>query len=247
MAAMAAVLSGCGDDKPKSSYELTDMPTVSTDETADINLDALNEAADSIKNLDLGPGTPSDTDVTAGEPAEKEENTEEPAGDLTKYSYTDVGRSGNDITVTPNGGLNESTVLYGGKDLKGFLDYVDDNVLEKGRTINREMFYGVLSTMLVDKDLTSGFDQIEKNMIMALTVANDFHDIDVKIKDCKLDANNASEYHFDVSAQGRDDTWIVDFGKRTFYMNNGSTEYSSDMFKDQTLAVWMVAVEEYYQ
>ena len=57
---------------------------------------------------------------------------------------------------------------------------------------------------------------------------------------------NASDYVYKLTAFGKDDTWTVNYSKRTVLMNNGSTEYSSDMFKDEYLAVWMVAIEEYY-
>lgn len=238
------MLTGCGKEEKKLSFELGDMPDVAQDSDADIDIDSLNEAADAIRDLDLSQDN-SDYDADSGntKEAEDEKQTE---GELTEYSYTDVVRAGNDITVTPNGGLNASTELYDGKDLGGFLDYVDDSVLEKGRTINRDLFYDLLATMLVDKDLSSDFDQIEKNMLMALAVANNFHDVDVKIIDCNLDANNAAEYRYNVNAFGTDDTWIVNYGDRTFYMNDGATEYHSDMFEDKYLAVWMVAIEEYY-
>ena len=213
----------------------------------DIDIDSLNKAADDIKNLNL------DTDVNVDfeEPEVPEvpgasDESAQASGDVVKYSYTDVTTVGNDITVVPNGGLNSSTKLFNDKDLDGFLDYVDSTVLEKGRTINRDMFYDILATMLVDRDLSSGNDTIEKNMIMALAMANNFHDTDVKIKECDLDANNAAEYHYQVKAFGTDDTWIVNYGKRTVYFNNGATEYSSDMFKDDYLALWLVAIEEYY-
>ena len=29
-------------------------------------------------------------------------------------------------------------------------------------------------------------------------------------------------------------------------MNDGKTEYVSDLFKDEYLAVWLMAIEEYY-
>lgn len=48
-----ALSAGCGIEEKKSSYELTDMPDVLADSGKDIDLDALNEAADSIKDLDL--------------------------------------------------------------------------------------------------------------------------------------------------------------------------------------------------
>lgn len=237
---VAATLIACSGKK-----EMKYTPDIQADIEVpdDIDLDSLNQAADAIKDLDL------DTDVNVDfeEPEVPEvPGASEESGDVTKYSYTDVTTVGNDITVVPNGGLNSSTKLFNDKDLAGFLDYVDSTVLEKGRKINRDLFYDILATMLVDRDLSSGNDTIEKNMIMALAMANNFHDTDVKIKECDLDANNAAEYHYQVKAFGTDDTWIVNYGNKTIYFNNGATEYSSDMFKDEYLALWLVAIEEYY-
>ncbi len=214
------------------------------EEPEEIDLDKLNEAAELVKDLDLD----TDIDVDFDDPdiPEVPDDIEAPAGDEVNYSYTDVLRNGEDITVTPNGGLNGSTVLANGKDLGGFLDYVDSTVLEKGRTINRDLFYDLLAIMLVDKDLSSDFEDIEKNMIMALAMANNFHDTDVAVKDCYLNANNAAEYRYHVKAFGKDDTWIVNYNERSVYFNDGKTEYSSDMFKDEYLAMWMIAIEEYY-
>ena len=81
---------------------------------------------------------------------------------------------------------------------------------------------------------------------MSLAMANNFHDMDVKINDCYLDANNAAEYRYHVTAYDKDDTWVINYRDRTMYMNDGKTEYVSQMFKDEYLAVWMVAIEDYY-
>ncbi len=236
----AIALCACGGKRAEKDFkkELKNATDAFEDADTDIDLDSLNESVEALENLDLN------TDINIDMP--EDEDGGEPEGDKTVYSFTDVYRNGNEITIIPNGGLNGSTVLYGGKDLDGFLDYVDSVVLEEGRTINRDLLYDILATMLVDKDLSSDAESIEKNMIMALAVANNFHDTDVRFKECLLDANNASEYHYQVTAFGTDDTWIVDYGKRTVYMNDGNTEYSSDMFKDDYLAVWLVATDEYY-
>ena len=81
---------------------------------------------------------------------------------------------------------------------------------------------------------------------MALAVANNFHDTDVSIRDCYLNAKNAMEYHYHVTMYGKDDTWLVNYGDRTFYMNDGATEYVTDMFKDDYLAIWWMSADEYY-
>ena len=170
----------------------------------------------------------------------------QPGVDRSDYSYTEVTTDGSDITIVPNGGMNGSTVLASGKDLEGLLDYIDAEVLEKGRTINRDLFYELLATMLVDKDLAGGYERIEKNVVMALAMANNFHDTDVTVNECTLDANNAAEYHYKVTQYGTDDTWIVNYQRRTIYLNNGATEYVSDMFRDENLAVLATAVGIYY-
>ncbi len=222
----------------KNAIESTDF---NYDAPEDIDLDSLNEAVDAMKDLDLN--TDIDADIKEPEVPETPEVSNE---DKVNYSYADVIYEGNNIRVVPNGGLNSSTVFAAGKDLGGFLDYVDSKVLEEGRYINRDLFYDILATMLVDKDLSPGFENSERNMIMALAMANNFHDIKVKIRECNLDANNAAEYKYQVTAFDKDDTWIVNYNDRTVFFNDGKTEYHSDMFKDEYLAVWFVAIDEYY-
>ena len=249
---MSMILTACSKDEPDYDYD-EDYETeyesddISDDDiNTDIDFEALNESVENIKNLDLG----TDVKVKDKDDLDSEaddEPSDEPKGEKTVYSYADVYRDGNSLTVIPNGGLNSFTVLYSDKDLDGLLDYIDSTVLEEGRTINRDMFYKLLSTMLVDKDLASSDnDYIEKNMIMALAMANNFHDTPVDIKECHLDANNAADYVYKVNVYGKDDTWIVNYANRTVFWNDGATEYSSDMFKDEYLAYWWMAVDDYY-
>ncbi|MBP5309880.1 MAG: hypothetical protein J6W58_01995 [Lachnospiraceae bacterium] len=236
-------LSGCGSQNDYEEDEEIDIEEIDSDVSTDIDFDKLNESIDNINNLDLS----SDVNTDSVDEEEEEMTVSNDEGDKTIYSFTDVVTNGNDITVVPNGGMNGSTVLANGKDLNGFLDYVDSNVLEQGRTIDRDLFYDLLAIMLVDKDLSPDFERNKKNMIMALAMANNFYGIDVKINDCYLDANNAAEYQYHVTAQGKDDTWKVNYAERTVFFNDGATEYTSDMFKDEYLAIWLVAIEEYYE
>ena len=246
---LSASLAACGKTSSATTDPevLEDMPSI-TD--ADIDLDALNKSVESIQDLDLGPVVDDASDPVAEDSSDPEKPAAEPAdessSEVTKYSYADVTISGNDIKLVSNGGLNGSTVLYGDKDLNGFLDYVDSVVLEEGRTINRDLFYELLSFMLVDKKLVSDFDEIENNMFMALAVANNFHDTEVEIRECHLNADNAVDYHYYVTIYGKEDKWIVNYGDRTFFMNDGATEYVTEMFKNDYLAVWLMAIDDYY-
>lgn len=232
----------------KTSEEIVESVTkdlhVDMPDNVDIDLDELNKAIKDLENLDLT-GELEKNAGTDATPADDDNNDTD--GEQTHYSYTDVTRAGNDITVRPNGGLNGKTVIANGKDLEGFLDYVDSFVLEKGRSIDRDLFYDIFAIMLVDESMLSEFEGIEKNMVMALTMANNFNDSGVKIEYCELDANKADDYRYHVKAFGTDDVWIVNYGNRTIYFNDGATEYTSDMFRTENLAVWAVAIEQYYK
>ena len=228
-----------------------DMDFEYDDPRDDLDLDKLNEQIEAMKDLELNtdidvdfktPEVPETPDVNLND----DETEEEPEGNLTKYSYADVIRNGNKLRITPNGGMSSSTQLFSGKDLDGFLDYVDDKVLEPGRTINRDFFYAMLGCMLVDKDLNSDEENIKVNMAMSLAMANNFHNLDVSINSCDMDGSNPSEYRYNVTEYDKDDIWIVNYRDRTVFFNNGKTEYHSDMFKDEYLAVWLVAIDEYY-
>ncbi len=238
---MTLSITACGTEKTTYQLDESEMPKVEA-ENADIDVSKLQEAADNIKNLDLGqdPGNAKDNDTQTNETAE------EPAGEKTTYSFIDVIRTDSGLYMTANGGMNGSTVLFADKDLNGFLDYVDDTVLEEGRTINRDLLFDILAYMLVDDQLSADEASREKHLMMALAVANNFHDVEVKIKSCVIDANNAADYHYNLTAYGAEDTWLINYQDCKFYMHDGATEYVTDMFKDEYLAVWLMAIEDYY-
>ena len=129
-----------------------DVSTASSD-LGDSSADAKSNDTSAATEDTATEDTTAATETTAADTADASADSK-PQGDYTPYSYTDVYRNGNDLTVIPNGQLNASTVLFENKDFAGFLDYVDSTVLEEGRTINRELFYGLLSTMLIDKELS---------------------------------------------------------------------------------------------
>ena len=277
---MAFSVTACGAGAEKPTYKLdeSEMPTVNVN--TDIDVQHLQDAAENIKNLDLGNGTGTDasgrTNAEAASDATKESAAEtkeakneaasepssetagktagtpageaaaEPAGEKTVYSFTDVIRTSDGLYLKANGGMNGSTVLFGDKDLDGFLDYVDSTVLEEGRTINREMFYDLLAYMLVDDKLSANEQSRIKHVMMALAVSNNFHSVDVKIKNCTIKADNAANYYYNLTAYGAEDTWLVNYQDRQSYMRDGATEYVTDMFKDEYLAVWLMAIEDYY-
>ena len=222
------------DELDTYSNDLQDLDLGEFEDLDDIDLDSLNSEIESLENIDL-----SEFDDFA-------DANDDVYSESYSYDYADVSYGDNTVTISPNGNLDGSTVLYGGKDLEGLCDYIDNEVLEDGRYINREFLYDLIAVDVVDDSLYSKFDDIELNLIMDCALANNFHNIDVSVTDVVIDAAKPTDCNYDVVAEGREDTWIINFKDKTVYFNNGGTEYSSDMFDDTYLTYWMIAIEDYY-
>ena len=203
---------------------------------------------------------PEETPESPAEEAAAEETPESPVDEALdeetaaengeydmQYGFVNLKYTDQDhVLVIPNGTVGDDTVLYNNKTLGGLCDYIDEKVLEEGRTINRPFLYDLVSVQLVDLSMVPGYEQFSRPMLYCLTIANEFHSIDVRIKDLNLDYNNINRQTFDVTAEGKEDSWIFDGSEKKFYLNGGSTEYTSSMFDAETLNVWSFVLEDYF-
>ena len=163
-----------------------------------------------------------------------------------EYAFVHVKFDGTKTIVIPNGTVNDDTVLYNDKTLGGLCDYIDSEVLEDGRTINRDFLYGLVAVEIVDPKLFASYEPFSMAMIYSLTIANEFYGTDVSLTDMILDSTENTKQSFEVVAEGKEDTWILDGHEKKFYLNNGSTEYTSTMFDAETMAVWSIVLDEYF-
>ena len=163
------------------------------------------------------------------------------------YEYVNVKIDGTNLIVIPNGTVNDDTVIYNEKTLGALCDYIDSNVLDSGRTINRKFLYGLVSTQVIDPKMMSSYEQFNRTMIYCLTIANEFYSVDVTLNDLILDTTNNTKQVFEVTAEGKDDSWILDGHEKKFYLNGGSTEYTSSMFDSQTLARWSFVLDDFFE
>lgn len=163
------------------------------------------------------------------------------------YAFVSVKYDGNKTIIVPNGTVGDDTVLYNDKNLGGLCDYIDSKVLEDGRTINRKFLYGLVSVQIVDPQLMQSYDQFNRAMIYCLTIANEFYANDVTLVDVVLDAAENTKQSFDVLFDGKANTWILDGHENKFYLNDGATEYISTMFDAETMAVWSLVLDQYFE
>lgn len=237
---------GCGTEK-KADAAAPAEETISEEAAAETPA-----AEESVSEAPAAEETPAAAPEAEETPYEEviEEESEAMAGSGDyDYQYAFVNVKGGDdglIYVYPNGTVNDDTVLYNDKTLGGLCDYVDEKVLEEGRTINREFLFDLVALQVIDPELISDYTRFNNTMIYCLTIANEFHSIDVDVKDLILDNKDQAKQTFEVVAEGKEDSWILDGHEKKFYLNNGNTEYTSSMFEPQTMAVWSIALDEYF-
>ena len=162
------------------------------------------------------------------------------------YSFAGVAYGEKALYVVPSGYVNDNTVLWNGKTAGEFADFVDNDVLEDGRTLNRKLFYNLISVYLVDPTLSQDPTTFENSMIYLTTFTNQFYDMDVQVEALGVPFTEQNRYRFKIKSYGNDDVWIADPTNNEFYFNNGKTEYNSSMYEDKTLANWLLAVEVFF-
>ena len=238
----AAVMDEAGDklQEVEDSLSDTSLPDVS----AEVE-ESLPEAAEEIIEE-------SESEASASDDAESEANASDDAASGSEdydasYAFANAIFDGDKIIVVPNGEVNDSTFIYEDKTLGGLCDYIDSTVLEEGRTINRDFLYDLISVEVIDPQLYQDYDSFSRTLYMSLSIANEFSTIDVDLKDMILDTTDQAKQVFEVNAEGKDTTWILDGHEYKFYLNDGSTEYTSSMFDPETLAVWSVVLDQYFE
>ena len=252
----AAGCAGTSKSDPAASPEAAAEDTAAAGDAAAADDGAAADdaaAADADAAADAGAAADA-ADADAAAPAESAaENMTAPAASASgtdeydaEYAFVHVKFDGTNTIVIPNGTVNDDTVLYNDKTLGGLCDYIDSEVLEDGRTINRDFLYGLVAVEIVDPKLFASYEPFSMAMIYSLTIANEFYGTDVSLTDMILDSTENTKQSFEVVAEGKEDTWILDGHEKKFYLNNGSTEYTSTMFDAETMAVWSIVLDEYF-
>lgn len=253
---------GCGASGKQASADLS-KPVEETAEEVDAAV--MDEVGDELQEVEDSLSDASQPDVSAEveeslpeaaeeiiEESESEASASEDAASGSEdydasYAFANAKFDGDKIIVVPNGEVNDSTFIYEDKTLGGLCDYIDSTVLEEGRTINRDFLYDLISVEVIDPQLYQDYDSFSRTLYMSLSIANEFSTIDVDLKDMILDTTDQAKQVFEVNAEGKDTTWILDGHEYKFYLNDGSTEYTSSMFDSETLDVWSFVLDQYFE
>ena len=164
------------------------------------------------------------------------------------YTYATVTYEEDCMNIKPNGIVDGDTVIYNGKTVGEFCDYIDEVVLEKGRCINRYFLYDLISVNVVEEDAIHDKQSLINYLLFPVTAANEFYNTDVSIDHRTLYEVNPNISYDTVVVEGKEDIWVFDQTESnySFYLNDGKTEYHSTMLENETLSIWAAAIEAFF-
>lgn len=249
MTTMAFSLAACGNkDEGETAVASTEAAAPSEDGTQPIIvMDDTEEsdATESANEASTNDESTAEASVAARED-EKTENEDTAAGTEKAYEWASIKYTDDGMIIMPNGNLTDDTVIYNDKTFGEYVDYVNSEVLETNRTINKEFLRALLAINIVDPQFITDFDQLDTTMMFCSTIANDFHDTNVEVHYAEIKALSPGTQMLSLHSEDKPDIWYVDLQNKKFYFNQGNTEYTSSMFQDKTLTIWDVVIHEFF-
>lgn len=164
-------------------------------------------------------------------------------GVLLGYAY--VGYEDGCITSAPSGTIKDDTVLFNGVTAGEMCDYMDKEILPKGEKLNRDLVYQFLEVNLISDDVTDDDYSFAYACLQALSLAYEFGDHDVQVKKMRVSFENREVRYYDVTIDGKDDTFVSDMLNYKFSIDNGDTDYS-DIYNKDNLALWVLGISKVF-
>ncbi len=197
-------------------------------------------------------------DITGDDGLEFDDTTKETIeyifGDLDKsavpYGYADVYVGEDVACIVPNGTVTDDTVIWNGKTLGSFCDYIDSDVFGGNRPMNRDLLYKLISIHAIDPLLIPDDATFETVMKYCLIVAAEFRDSGAVMNEGGFSTDDPNTYYYEMEVNGQTQVWMIDYDTHEVRLNDGKTEYTSageyGMFTEQSLAIWMYALSDYF-
>ena len=204
-----------------------------------------------VKPEEAQPEVAAETEETADSEVLTDDLTSTEGTDLIPYGYSDVYASNDKVVIVPNGTITDDTVLWNGKTIGGFCDYIDKDVFGGQSPMDRDLLYKLVAIHEIDPQLIPDDKTFETVMKYCLVVAAEFRDAGAVMNKAVFTPSQPNKYHYEMDVNGETSIWTIDYDTQEVTLNNGKTEYSSagdyGMFTEQTMAIWMYAISEYFE
>ncbi len=169
----------------------------------------------------------------------------------TSYAFANVYDMDGTVLIRPNGLVRDNTVLWNGKTVGGLCDFIDENVLQEGRKIDRNLLYDMISIQVVDPSIVPDDHTFEILMKYCLTVTNEFSSLGARMESASFNKNVPNTYDYNVVVGDKASMWTIDYDNFKITLNNGETIYNpvgeNGMFSEQTMTLWINVIDYYFE
>ncbi len=168
----------------------------------------------------------------------------------TSYVFADVYDMDDSTFIRPNGLVSDKTVLWNGKTVGGLCDFIDENILQNGKKIDRNLLYDMISIHVVDPSIVPDDHTFEILMKYCLIVSNEFSDLGARMDSASFSKSIPNTYDYNVVIGDKASMWMIDYENFKITLNDGETQYmpvgENGMFSEQTMTLWTNVIEYYF-
>jgi hypothetical protein len=168
----------------------------------------------------------------------------------TSYAFAYVYDMDGTVLIRPNGLVKDNTVVWNGKTVGGLCDFIDENILQGGKKIDRKLLYDMISIHIVDPSIVPDDQTFVILMKYCLTVSNEFSGVDTRMESASFNKSIPNTYDYNVVVGDKASTWTIDYDNFKITLNNGETVYNpvgeNGMFSEQTMTLWINVIDYYF-
>ncbi len=238
-----------------SAHGNNDNSSEETSEDTSKDFTASNTASTESTTTDVA----SNDTSTVSYDTELEDVTSDPAEDMQEivenselsehetqleYAYVSFNEVG--MVTKPTGTITDDTVIYNNVTAKELADCMDKECSAFGKKVDRELLYQLLEVHLVDTEVVNDDFEFAYNTMFALAFAYEFSDKDVQLLSLTYPFSESGSRKYEVTLNGENDVIVLNLEDYQLYVENGTTLYKSDMYKESTFGLFLYYTKDLF-
>lgn len=122
------------------------------------------------------------------------------------------------------------------------------SALDEGQPFDKELLRQMAAVLIGGDNEADqiGKSAVEADLLISAAIANEFAEDGIVVNSVSIDTSDTTVVTLDVTytAYEKEDTWILSLTPLSLKINGGNTEYESDMFSDNMIAIYSYLLSE---
>lgn len=122
------------------------------------------------------------------------------------------------------------------------------SALDEGQPFDKELLRQMAAVLIGGDNEADqiGKSAVEADLLISAAIANEFAEDGIVVNSVSIDTSDTTVVTLDVTytTYEKEDTWILSLTPLSLKINGGNTEYESDMFSDNMIAIYSYLLSE---